>query len=197
MLKRLVALLGLCLGCGGEPEGVRSDANQYVTRDGDGQVRFYLGDQVRKELRKSGRFVPAGGKRYQMVVVPERIVDALPPSGTRYLSACKAEHGVVIFNSVALDAAAAEDWQEAPLVDPYIRVEEHALTETYRSGDPGVYGFVTLQRGSREVSVGAQIELFVRAGEGYRDGALLLGDLSLPPAQPDETCKAPRWPKGG
>ncbi len=196
----LVGVALLFLGCGGEGEAIRSDANQFVTREGDGQIRFYLGDQVRKELRKSGRFLPAEGKRYQMVVVPERLVEGLSEVGaSRFFSACKSEHGITIFNSIALDKSAAAEWQaeRERLVDPYIRIEEHSLTEMYRSGDPGVYGFVSVSRGPAELSASAQIELLVAVGKGFRDGALLLGDPSLPPPSSGENCGAPKWPSGG
>ena len=191
-----LALLAFCLtSCGGDGRSnpVRGKGTQYVVTDGD-FVRFYLGADVRSELSETGAFVPRPGKAYQRVDLPTRLIPSRSDTTSVY-SLCDKGTSITLFNSVPAPFENLGEWAPRPetLVDPYLRLDKHGVTETYSSGDQGVFGHVAVTRRGDQLSVGVVCELMVPVGEGYRGGALYLGELGfrVPPQEAGERCELP------
>jgi len=190
----MLGCIAIALGCGADDPAAPGFAGtqQYMLSAADGHVEFYLGSVVRDEVARTGRFVPGGEKSYSMIRVPRDMVPERAGAADPFtVSLCDTANDVTLFHRIVSEKAKEYAPVPGQCPDPHMTVTDTTVGWTYRSGDPGVYGFAQVrwtEDGNLVAGAAAPLRIPFPCDEhpGYAEGGWLLGIPSAHDPMPED-----------
>lgn len=194
-MSRLMWVLasGVIFGCGNEsadepPRGQReivellgtSEIPVRTSETPEGFVDFFVGQQVLSEYEETGTFVPGPEKRYSRIRVPERMVRAIEGSdGPVVYSLCDGSNGIELMHQAVGPNYVAPAQNETNCT-PWVQKVDGRMTIRYRSGQPGVFGRVSVHRNANgTLGAGAMMVGQLPADQEACPGDTSVGNSSM------------------
>jgi hypothetical protein len=169
---------------------------QYRVASGPLQ-QFFIGQKVQTEIRQTGSFTPDLEDWYTRIDVPLELVEKVTAENPLTFSICSPLYGAAIYDHAFVGPEKAIANRPEP-PDPFITTtDEGELIQSYRSGDPFVYGTIQVSVKDGLLLAGAAASVYVEFTEGpatARSGGFLFGRITEDPVPEDpdiESCVSP------